>query len=93
MVDRHVRGTLLVAYDAGLPPGRVPLSAGELDVAALRADNCGGGPWPPRVHRFDRPAGHLLLHGHRGVSGDLLRQAVDLLLAQPDGPLGDAADA
>ncbi|MFE2140881.1 alcohol dehydrogenase catalytic domain-containing protein [Streptomyces sp. NPDC059456] len=84
-VDRHVRGTLLVDVHAGLPAGPVALTAGAIDVAALRADNCGGTPWPPRVHRFDRPAGPLLLHGHRGVSGEHLRQAVGLLLARGDG--------
>lgn len=81
-VDLHVRGTLLVDVHAGLPSGRIPLSAGDIDVAALRADNCGGRPWPPRVHRFERPAGPLLLHGHRGVSGEHLRQAVGLLMAR-----------
>ncbi|MBD3580331.1 MULTISPECIES: alcohol dehydrogenase catalytic domain-containing protein [Streptomyces] len=80
-LDRHVRGALLVDVHAGLPEGPVPLTAGPVDVAALRADNCGGGPWPPRVHRFDRPAGPLLLYGHRGVGGEHLRQAFDLLLA------------
>lgn len=88
-VDRHVRGTLLVDVHAGLPSGPVPLSAGEVDVAALRADNCGGEPRPPRVHRFDRPAGPLLLYGHRGVSGGHLHQAVDLLLTQRDEPPGN----
>lgn len=81
-VDRHVRGTLLVDVHAGLQPGPVALSAGELDVAALRADNCGGEPRPPRVHSFDRPTGPLLLYGHRGVSGAHLRQAVDVLLTR-----------
>ncbi|WP_128428350.1 alcohol dehydrogenase catalytic domain-containing protein [Streptomyces cyaneus] len=89
-VDRHVRGTLLVDVHAGLPPGPVALSAGELDVAALRADNCGGEPRPPRVHPFDRPSGPLLLYGHRGVSGAHLRQAVELLLTRQEEPPGDA---
>ncbi|MFK0120337.1 alcohol dehydrogenase catalytic domain-containing protein [Streptomyces sp. NPDC090994] len=82
-VDRHVRGTLLVDVHAGLPSGPVPLSAGDIDVAALRADNCGGEPTPPRVHRFDRPAGPLILYGHRGVANRHLRQAFDVLLARP----------
>ncbi|WP_405970348.1 alcohol dehydrogenase catalytic domain-containing protein [Streptomyces sp. NBC_00988] len=87
-VDRHVRGRLMVDVHAGLPSGPVPLSAGEVDVAALRADNCGGEPRPPRVRRFDRPTGPLLLYGHRGVSNRHLRQAVDLLLARPPEPRG-----
>ncbi|MGW2836200.1 alcohol dehydrogenase catalytic domain-containing protein [Streptomyces sp. NPDC001493] len=88
VVDRHVRGPLTVDVHAGLPLGSVPLSAGAVDVAAVRAANCGGEPSPPLVHRFDRPAGPLFLYGHRGVSNRHLLQAVDLLLARPDEPRG-----
>ncbi|MEW2620830.1 alcohol dehydrogenase catalytic domain-containing protein [Streptomyces sp. NPDC048106] len=88
-VERHVPGTLLVDVHAGLPAGPVPLSAGPVDVAALRAGNCGGEPAPPRVHRLDRPGGPLVLYGHRGVSGGHLLQAVHLLLAQGGEPCGD----
>ncbi|MFF0737097.1 alcohol dehydrogenase catalytic domain-containing protein [Streptomyces chartreusis] len=87
-VDRHVRGALVVDVHAGLPPGPVALSAGELDVAALRADNCGGEPRPPRVHHFDRPTGSLSLYGHRGVSGAHLRRAVELLATGQEEPPG-----
>ncbi|MFF2863693.1 alcohol dehydrogenase catalytic domain-containing protein [Streptomyces rubiginosohelvolus] len=78
-VDRHIRGTLVADVHAGLAAGPVPLSCGEPDVAALRADNCGGLPRQPLVHRFARPGGPLLLHGHRGVSRDHLERAVALL--------------
>ncbi|MEU0459202.1 hypothetical protein ABZ322_41080 [Streptomyces sp. NPDC006129] len=82
-LDRYVPGTLLVDMHAGLPSGPVPLTAGDIDVAALRTANCGGAPWPPRVEEFARPHGRLLLCGHRGVSGDQLRDAVELLRTTP----------
>ncbi|MEU0585905.1 alcohol dehydrogenase catalytic domain-containing protein [Streptomyces sp. NPDC006132] len=82
-LDRYVPGTLLVDVHAGLPSGPVPLTAGDIDVAALRTANCGGAPWPPRVEEFARPHGRLLLCGHRGVSGDHLRDAVELLRTTP----------
>ncbi|WP_328379066.1 alcohol dehydrogenase catalytic domain-containing protein [Streptomyces sp. NBC_00440] len=87
-LDRHVRGALLVDVHAGLPSGAMPLAGRDIDVAALRAANCGGVPWPPEIFTFDRPAGPLLLFGHRGVARDHLRQAVDLLLATRAEPLG-----
>ncbi len=88
-LDRHVRGTLLIDMHAGLDPEPVPLSAGVIDVARLRAGNCGGAPWPPRVHHFDRPAGPLLIQGHRGVSGAHLLEAFNLLLTTDFAALGD----
>ncbi|GAA0458095.1 alcohol dehydrogenase catalytic domain-containing protein [Streptomyces olivaceiscleroticus] len=83
-LDRYVPGTLLVDVHAGVEPGPIPLTAGDLDVAAIRAAHCGGAPWPPRVEEFARPHGRLLLCGHRGVSGDHLRHAIDLLRTTPD---------
>ncbi|MGW0615346.1 alcohol dehydrogenase catalytic domain-containing protein [Streptomyces sp. NPDC002788] len=83
-LDRCVPGTLLVDLHAGVPSGPIPLTAGDIDVATIRAANCGGTPWPPRVEEFARPHGRLLLCGHRGVSRDHLRQAVDLLRTTPD---------
>lgn len=83
-LDRHVPGTLLVDVHAGLEPGPLPLTAGDIDVAAIRAANCGGTPWPPRVEEFARPHGRLLLCGHRGVADGHLRRAVDLLRTTPD---------
>ncbi|MEU5044961.1 alcohol dehydrogenase catalytic domain-containing protein [Streptomyces griseorubiginosus] len=83
VLDREVPGTLLVDVHAGLEPGPLPLTAGDLDVAALRAANCGGVPWPPHVEEFTRPHGPLLLCGHRGVAEGHLRDAVDLLRASP----------
>jgi hypothetical protein len=80
-VDRHVPGPLVVDVHAGVPAGPVELTAGTVDVAAVRAGHCGGTPWPPRATPLARPAGPLLLHGHRGVSGDHLREAVALLTA------------
>ncbi|MEU8704926.1 alcohol dehydrogenase catalytic domain-containing protein [Streptomyces sp. NPDC048565] len=85
-VDRHVRGTLLVDVHAGLPSGDMPLAGRTVDVAALRAANCGGAPWPPRVYPFDRPAGPLLLSGHRGVAREHLLRAFGLLLARRQEP-------
>ncbi|MDH6588037.1 hypothetical protein M2161_007143 [Streptomyces sp. SAI-133] len=83
-LDRQVPGTLLVDVHAGLEPGPLPLTAGDIDVAAIRAANCGGTPWPPRVEEFQRPHGRLLLCGHRGVGDGHLRHAVDLLRTAPD---------
>jgi hypothetical protein len=80
-VERQVPGTLVVDVHAGLPSGPVELAAGPVDVAAVRAEHCGGTPWPPRAKTFTRPSGPLLLHGHRGVSGDHLLEAVALLTA------------
>ncbi|MGI5428299.1 alcohol dehydrogenase catalytic domain-containing protein [Streptomyces sp. CA-179760] len=82
-LDRYVPGTLLVDLHAGVPSGPVPLTTGDIDAATIRAVNCGGTPWPPRVEEFTRPHGRLLLCGHRGVSGDHLREAVDLLRTTP----------
>ncbi|MFJ5517008.1 alcohol dehydrogenase catalytic domain-containing protein [Streptomyces griseoluteus] len=78
-LDRHVPGTLLVDVHGGLPSGPVRLTAGDIDIAAVRAANCGGEPWPPRIAAYTRPLGPLLLCGHRGVSGKHLREAVELL--------------
>ncbi|MBF9067501.1 alcohol dehydrogenase catalytic domain-containing protein [Streptacidiphilus fuscans] len=83
-LERHVPGTLLVDVHGGLEPGPIQLTAGDIDVAAIRAANCGGAPWPPPVREFARPHGRLLLCGHRGVAGEDLRHAVDLLRTQPD---------
>ncbi|MFD8081598.1 alcohol dehydrogenase catalytic domain-containing protein [Kitasatospora sp. NPDC059722] len=80
-LDRLVPGTLVVDVHAGLPSGPVELTAGPVDVTAVRAEHCGGAPWPPRATSLARPAGPLLLHGHRGVSGDHLREAVAHLTA------------
>lgn len=83
-LDRHVPGTLLVDVHAGVPSGPIRLTAGDIDVATIRAANCGGSPWPPRIEEFARSHGRLLLCGHRGVSGGHLREAIDLLHTAPD---------
>ncbi|TDD48044.1 dehydrogenase [Kribbella antibiotica] len=80
-VDRHVQGPLVVDVHGGLSAGPIPLSAGAVDVAAVRALNCGGEPQQPLVRRIDRASGPLHLYGHRGVSGAHLTRAVNLLLA------------
>ncbi|MBM9510287.1 alcohol dehydrogenase catalytic domain-containing protein [Actinacidiphila acididurans] len=79
-VDRHVAGPLLVDVHAGLASGEIPLGCGDVDVAAVRAANCGGLPWPPDVRTLPRRQGPLLLYGHRGVSGRHLLDAVGLLI-------------
>jgi hypothetical protein len=79
-VDNHVQGPLIVDVHAGLPSGDVPLSVGGISVASIRADNCGGDPWPPVMRRFERSAGSLTICGHRGVSAEHLHQSIRQLL-------------
>ncbi|WP_030887019.1 alcohol dehydrogenase catalytic domain-containing protein [Streptomyces sp. NRRL S-1868] len=85
-LGRRVPGTLLVDVHAGLPSGpvRLPAADVDIDVASIRAANCGGSPWPPRVEEFTHPRGRLLVCGHRGVSEGHLREAIDLLRTRPE---------
>ncbi|AZQ32386.1 alcohol dehydrogenase [Streptomyces cyaneochromogenes] len=69
-------GDLVVDVVGGLPPGaRTPLLPG-VDLAAVRAANCGGIPDPPSI---TTTANGVRLFGHRGVANDhLLASAAEL---------------
>ncbi|MDH2427318.1 alcohol dehydrogenase catalytic domain-containing protein [Sphaerisporangium sp. TRM90804] len=76
--------TLVVDMVGGLPPGaRTPLLPG-VDLAAVRAANCGGIPAVPVVAEATTPAGsRVVLYGHRGVANRHLRAAARELTAFP----------
>lgn len=72
---------LVVDIVGGLPPGaRTPLLPG-IDLAAVRAANCGGHPDPART--TTTPRGVRLL-GHRGVGNRHLRESAAELTRAPE---------
>ena len=86
LVDRHIDTELLVDVHGGIDAGPVPLRGGPVDVAAVRASNCGGEPHIPVHVSLPRPdAAPIHLYGHRGVAERHLRAAIDLLIADPSG--------
>jgi hypothetical protein len=86
VLDANVRAELFVDVHGGLAPGPVTTNAGALDVARIRAYNCGGEPNPPRAAQFPRPlAAPLTVFGHRGVANAHLAAAAAELGADPEG--------
>ncbi|WP_225729156.1 MULTISPECIES: alcohol dehydrogenase catalytic domain-containing protein [unclassified Nocardia] len=85
-LDAAIRAELFVDVHGGLAPGRIATNAGVLDIARIRAYNCGGEPNPPRAERFARPfAARLTVFGHRGVANSHLAAATAELDADPAG--------
>nr|AGC24253.1 PrlV [Nonomuraea spiralis] len=87
MLDRVLAmgaGTAVVDLVGGVPPeARTPLLPG-VDMAAVRAANCGGIPAVPVVRETVTGAGRrVLLFGHRGVANRHLTTAVRELRAVP----------
>ncbi len=73
---------VVVDMVGGLPAGAGVPSLPGLDLAAVRAANCGGVPDPPRVHT----AAHgVRLFGHRGVANRHLLDAAAELAHDPAG--------
>lgn len=69
-------GADVVDIVGGLPPGA---SLSGLDLAAVRAANCGGMPDPPRI----TTVGPVRLFGHRGVANQHLLDAAAELARDP----------
>ncbi len=83
-LDRHIDTELLVDVHGGIDARPLPLRCGSVDVAEVRAGNCGGEPHTPVHVTLPRPGGapiHIV--GHRGVAGRHLRAAIDLLATAP----------
>lgn len=82
---RAVPGELTVDLLGGLPSdARSPLLPG-VELAAVRAANCGGRPSPARVDHAVTDAGaRVRLFGHRGVADHHLRDAAAELAAAPE---------
>ncbi|RFZ49365.1 Alcohol dehydrogenase GroES-like domain protein [Mycobacterium marinum] len=79
-LDNHIDHALTVDVHGGLDSGPVSLRSGEVDVAAVRAANCGGLSSVPVAKTLQRAgAGPLRLFGHRGVSNAHLRAAIGAL--------------
>lgn len=83
-LDRHIDAELLIDVHGGLAPGPVALRSGEVDVATVRAANCGGAPSDPITRSLPRPGARpIQLFGHRGVSNDHIRAAIEMLTSDP----------
>ncbi|WP_327230991.1 alcohol dehydrogenase catalytic domain-containing protein [Streptomyces murinus] len=82
---RAVPGELTVDLLGGLPSDAAsPLLPG-VELAAVRAANCGGRPSPARVaHAVTDTGRRIRLFGHRGVAGGHLRDAARELAAAPE---------
>ena len=82
---RAVPGELTVDLLGGLPSDAgSPLLPG-VELAAVRAANCGGRPSPARVaHAVTDTGRRIGLFGHRGVAGGHLRDAARELAAAPE---------
>ncbi|MFI9175637.1 alcohol dehydrogenase catalytic domain-containing protein [Streptomyces lincolnensis] len=82
---RAVPGDLVVDLLGGLPADATsPLLPG-VELAAVRAANCGGRPAEPRIARARTDTGApVRLFGHRGVAERHLRDAAAELAAAPE---------
>ncbi|MFI6291672.1 alcohol dehydrogenase catalytic domain-containing protein [Nonomuraea sp. NPDC050790] len=77
-------GPLVVDLVGGLPPGARTASLPGVDLAGVRAANCGGLPAEPVVTGVVTAAGRrVLLFGHRGVANGHLVAAARELTASP----------
>lgn len=83
-LDDHVDTDLLVDVHGGIREGPIALRPGPIDVATVRAANCGGEPRVPVRTSLPRPTGAPIhVYGHRGVSNTHLVAAIDHLAAAP----------